>query len=354
MKLKNRDFEAYQNIVAECLYDDKGLPGDPRPGNIKDKAYDILEALCDGRAQKLCRKPFHNVQEWIVSFAQHADPTREHGVIEELSYFVEHNPALAAQMELHLQVLKARYEVSIAHKNKVAGTADMLKFYDDVYAHSFGVAANMGRFFTDLTPEQRKDLHLPKGQELAAIFVGAIFQDFGKLAWPDELNVTELRGKPKHKYWQYIYSHPTLGGVFIDVMHNKGIIPGSIYEAVYAITTQHHENYSVQKKRPDSGYPSGLAGSEIAPIAMIARIIDFFDAFTRERGYKPKIPKEKAFEIMAKDAAPDCKIISPEWHALMRPENMEPYLDPGERRRGHDERLSRGARVLSVQNPARQ
>ena len=61
-----------------------------------------------------------------------------------------------------------------------------------------------------------------------------------------------------------------------------------IADAVYA----HHE-------RPDGkGYPLGLTGNEITPMAAIIGICDAFDAMTSTRPYRKAMPIDDAFAVV--------------------------------------------------------
>jgi HD-GYP domain-containing protein (c-di-GMP phosphodiesterase class II) len=60
------------------------------------------------------------------------------------------------------------------------------------------------------------------------------------------------------------------------------------------IAGQHHE------KIDGTGYPLGLAGSDLNQLARMATIIDIFSALTDRRVYKPPMEAEKALSIMNK------------------------------------------------------
>jgi len=61
------------------------------------------------------------------------------------------------------------------------------------------------------------------------------------------------------------------------------------------IAGQHHE------KLDGSGYPNGLAGSQLNELARMAAIADVFGALTDRRVYKPDMSPEQAFRVMSEE-----------------------------------------------------
>jgi putative two-component system response regulator len=74
------------------------------------------------------------------------------------------------------------------------------------------------------------------------------------------------------------------------------ILAGShaaLLQVAASIAWTHHERYD------GSGYPRGLAGDAIPLEGRIAAIADVFDALTRDRVYRARLPREEALQIMA-------------------------------------------------------
>src|SRR5262249_49759818 len=62
---------------------------------------------------------------------------------------------------------------------------------------------------------------------------------------------------------------------------------------VVPIVRHHHESWD------GSGYPAGLAGSDIPIGARILAVVDCFDALTSDRPYRPRLTDKEALRILA-------------------------------------------------------
>lgn len=278
----------YKSVVVECL--------DRRGGILANAPAQLDEAI---RLAEKQTHPFRCIQNWIAGLEKEIDPKGKKNIRADLEEFIREQPKLAAQMEMYLQVQKAIYEASIEEHNlKKSRKSNDLEFYDEVYAHSYGVMVNLFRLYYAL-PERpsdkkaiddaalyREDLELTRGYETASMFVGAILHDFGKLTFPDELNLLNIRDDHGHVFWNFIHAHPSIGGIFIERLERQGIMPAAISKTVKAITTQHHESFGRQPDYPHTGYPKGLHGEEIDLVARLLTHADTFDAQSRRRGYK--------------------------------------------------------------------
>lgn len=93
------------------------------------------------------------------------------------------------------------------------------------------------------------------------------------LAKPGELTPTERR---------FVEQHPQIG---YEIIAEIGFLP-PVADAVL----QHHERLD------GSGYPRGLAGSDIIIEARVLAVADVVEAMTAKRSYRPAIPLEQALE----------------------------------------------------------
>ncbi|OLC20566.1 MAG: hypothetical protein AUH33_03500 [Chloroflexi bacterium 13_1_40CM_68_21] len=121
-------------------------------------------------------------------------------------------------------------------------------------------------------------------EEIAAIKLGALFHDVGKIGVPES-----LLSKPAEltdEEWIEMRAHPTIGASLL------GNVP--MLDRIRPIVVAHHENFD------GTGYPAGLKGSEIPLAAQIISVADSFDAMTSERPYRIALrPKQALRELRA-------------------------------------------------------
>jgi HD-GYP domain-containing protein (c-di-GMP phosphodiesterase class II) len=120
--------------------------------------------------------------------------------------------------------------------------------------------------------------------EIAAIKLGALFHDVGKIGVPES-----LLSKPAEltdEEWVEMRAHPTIGASLL------GNVP--MLERIRPLVLAHHENFD------GTGYPHGLKGSEIPLAAQIISVADAYDAMTSERPYRIALrPKHALRELRA-------------------------------------------------------
>ena len=121
-------------------------------------------------------------------------------------------------------------------------------------------------------------------EEIAAIKLGALFHDVGKIGIPESLlsKPTELTDAE----WVEMKSHPTMGA---SLLANVPML-----ERIRPIVLAHHERFD------GTGYPRGLKGNEIPLAAQIISVADAYDAMTSERPYRITLrPKRALRELRA-------------------------------------------------------
>jgi len=121
-------------------------------------------------------------------------------------------------------------------------------------------------------------------EEIAAIKLGALFHDVGKIGVPEA-----LLSKPAEltdEEWVEMRAHPTIGASLL------GNVP--MLERIRPLVLAHHENFD------GTGYPHGLRGSEIPLAAQIISVADAYDAMTSARPYRVALrPKHALRELRA-------------------------------------------------------
>ena len=104
------------------------------------------------------------------------------------------------------------------------------------------------------------------------IHEAAVLHDVGKIAIPDSILLKPGNLNPVEK--ELIHSHLTAGYELLSKV--------DAYHELSDIIHQHHERYD------GKGYPDGLSGEQIHPLARIMIVADAFDAMTTDRIYKPR------------------------------------------------------------------
>ncbi len=108
----------------------------------------------------------------------------------------------------------------------------------------------------------------------------AIMHDIGKIAIPDSILLKP--GKLNESEYQLIQYHLTASYELLSKV--------DLYHELAEIIRYHHERFD------GTGYPEGLAGDEIPPLAHIMIIADAFDAMTTDRIYKPRKSVQEALQ----------------------------------------------------------
>ena len=116
--------------------------------------------------------------------------------------------------------------------------------------------------------------------EAELLFNAAPMHDVGKIGIPDRilLKVEKLDDDE----WQAIKNHCEIGGKIIGEHTSR------LLKAAASLALSHHEKWD------GSGYPLGLAGSDIPIFSRILAIADVYDALTSKRPYKIAWPIDEA------------------------------------------------------------
>jgi putative two-component system response regulator len=104
---------------------------------------------------------------------------------------------------------------------------------------------------------------------MRALWLGSLLHDIGKIGVPDA--VLHKPGRLTDEEWARMRRHPVDGQALL-----RGI---AFLAAANRVVAQHHERWD------GSGYPAGLRGEEIDPVARVLSVADAFDVMTHERDY---------------------------------------------------------------------
>jgi putative nucleotidyltransferase with HDIG domain len=131
--------------------------------------------------------------------------------------------------------------------------------------------------------ELAKRLGVTDRQQLQAIEAAALLHDMGKLAIPE--HILNKPGKLTTAEFDKMKRHSDIGAdLLASIPFPYPVVP---------IVRHHHENWD------GTGYPNGIAGTDIPLGARILSVVDCFDALTSDRPYRPRLSAEAAFEILS-------------------------------------------------------
>ena len=130
--------------------------------------------------------------------------------------------------------------------------------------------------------ELARRLGVREGSQLKAIETAALLHDMGKLAIPE--HILNKPGKLTIAEFDTMKQHADIGADLLSsIRFPYPVVP---------IVRHHHESWN------GSGYPTGIAGTDIPLGARILSVVDCFDALTSDRPYRPRLEKEEAFSIL--------------------------------------------------------
>lgn len=151
---------------------------------------------------------------------------------------------------------------------------------DAKHHYTAGHTARVAKFSCGIAEE----LGLPQ-EEIEVLNVAAYLHDYGKIAIAD--SVLTKPGRLTNEEFAEMKKHASKTREILSRMHFS-----KEYADVPLIAGSHHERFD------GSGYPQGLAGSEILRGARIMIYADVLDALISDRDYRAAMPLKKAFSII--------------------------------------------------------
>ena len=198
-----------------------------------------------------------------------AEAGREFGTVEASLV-----ASVAVSLGTHLQnaaVLHQQEELLLSFVRSLVSSLDAKDPY--TRGHSERVAA-IGRRLA-------VEMGLPE-QDVEDVYLSGLLHDVGKIGVSDA--VLRKPGRLTDAEFAEIQTHPTIGyQILSGIKRLSHILPG---------VRSHHESID------GSGYPDGLAGSEIPTMARILAVADSYDAMGSDRPYRKGMPLEKVERIL--------------------------------------------------------
>lgn len=124
--------------------------------------------------------------------------------------------------------------------------------------------------------------HRPAWAEL--LRKAAPMHDIGKIGIPDA--VLKKAGKLTLEERSVMNQHALMGAEILG----QSRIP--LFQLAAEVALSHHERFDGR------GYPNGLAGHDIAMSGRIVSVVDFFDALTMDRCYRPAMADDTVNEML--------------------------------------------------------
>ena len=159
-------------------------------------------------------------------------------------------------------------------KDAIVQLIDIRSKDNYLFAHSVNCAVLS-------TLAAKKMMYKPK--ELRWLATGALFHDLGMMAVPAE--IVDKPGELADEEFESVKDHPERG---YEIFKTTDLFDAR----AGAVVLQHHERYQGQ------GYPEGMAGKDINPLAQIAGIADVYDALTSDRPYRKAYKPNEAVEML--------------------------------------------------------
>jgi putative nucleotidyltransferase with HDIG domain len=116
----------------------------------------------------------------------------------------------------------------------------------------------------------RRDQHLAH--------TAGLVHDIGKALFDDALLTS--RGPLTDRQWASVRRHPANGARVLRAIGG--------FDAVVAVVAAHHERWD------GAGYPIGMAGEEIPPLARILAVADTYDVMTGRDTYRDPVGHDEA------------------------------------------------------------
>jgi HD-GYP domain-containing protein (c-di-GMP phosphodiesterase class II) len=215
----------------------------------------LLEALTTGAGMAVDRLRFHRL--WSQKLEQ-ADAAHS----QLLRYADDLRTTYSAERRRAEELRAALDAVQLAYIATVRALATAVEAKD---AYTGGHLSRVTAYGIEVCKAIGGDL-----AELPGLQYAFLLHDLGKIGVPDA--VLNKAGPLTDDEWALMRQHPAIGLRILEGVPHMDVVR----EVVYS----HHENWD------GGGYPEGLCGLAIPPVARVFAAVDAFDAITSDRPYR--------------------------------------------------------------------
>lgn len=131
----------------------------------------------------------------------------------------------------------------------------------------------------NLSLKLAENLCLP-ADRMEALEVAALLHDIGKIGIPER--ILNKAGPLEPEENEVIKMHPIIGAQILSIVE--------LFTKAVNGVRHHHERWDGQ------GYPDGIAGEDIDPLARIIALADTFDAMAQTRPYRGALPIQEILD----------------------------------------------------------
>ena len=210
--------------------------------------------------------------------------------LEQMLILQKYNEKLENEVRLKTQSLQDQlHKTEMIQEKTLAGLADIIENRDsNTGEHTKHTQSIVRDMLSELKQMDEYKAIVSKDYE-DRVIKAAPLHDIGKISISDM--ILNAPRKLTAEEFEIMKTHTTEGAKIVRSVLT-GIEEEPYIDTAEDIVRYHHERWD------GTGYPEGLAGTEIPLSARIMAIADVYDALTSERCYKPPYTKDAALDIM--------------------------------------------------------
>ncbi len=182
---------------------------------------------------------------------------------------------------------------------KASSSIENMALYENICENLFATLSSLVRaieardFYTRQHSTRVQQISMAIAKEMGfsqdavnVLEVAGSLHDIGKIGIPDSILLKP--GKLTDEEYDIIKKHPVIGGEIVSHFN--------LWAHEREVVTHHHERWD------GHGYPDGLKGGQIPPLARVLAVADVYDAISSDRSYRKKMPEETVLKIIAENA----------------------------------------------------